>query len=155
MTAIVLLFVTGALFLAAEVMLPGGIAGVLGGCALLAGSVLAFTEFGATTGMVATAAALALVGLMLYLELIWLPKSRVGRDMVVHATISGQSQAPVASREIVGQTATALTTLSPSGLVEIGGRQYEAYCQSGHMPRGTALKVVEVDNFRVIVSELK
>jgi membrane-bound ClpP family serine protease len=61
----------------------------------------------------------------------------------------------VASREIVGQTAKALTTLSPSGFVEIGGRQYEAYCQSGHVPRGTALTVVEVDNFRVIVSELK
>jgi len=73
----------------------------------------------------------------------------------VHATISGQSQPPVASREIVGQPARALTTLSPSGLVEIAGRQYEAYCRSGHAPRGTALTVVEVDNFRVIVSELK
>ena len=33
MTAIVLLFITGALFLAAEIMLPGGIAGVMGGIA--------------------------------------------------------------------------------------------------------------------------
>ena len=104
MTAIVLLFITGALFLAAEIMLPGGIAGVMGGCALLAGSVLAFTEFGATTGMIATAAALVLVGLMLYLELIWLPKSRFGRDMVVQSSIDGQSQPPVASQDIVGQT---------------------------------------------------
>jgi membrane-bound ClpP family serine protease len=155
MTAVVLLFVTGALFLAAEIMLPGGIAGIMGGCALLIGSVLAFTEFGATTGMIATGAALALVGLMLYLELIWLPKTRIGRDMVVNATISGQSQSPVASPEILGRTATALTTLSPSGFVEIAGKQYEAYCQSGHVLRGTALTVVGVDNFRVIVSELK
>lgn len=155
MTAIALLFITGALFLAAEIVLPGGIAGVMGGCALLAGSVLAFTEFGATTGMIATAAALVLVGVMLYLELIWLPKSRFGRDMVVQSSIDGQSQPPVASRDIVGQTGTALTTLSPSGLIEIAGRQYEAYCQTGHVPRGTALTVVGVDTFRVVVSETK
>lgn len=153
MTAIVLLFITGALLLAAEVMLPGAVAGIIGGMALLLGSVLAFMEFGPGVGALATAGALLLLGLMLYAELVWLPRTRLGREMIVGATIGGQSQPPPASDAVIGQTATALTTLAPSGFVSIGGRRYEAFCRSGHAMRGALLTVVGVDNFRVIVSE--
>jgi membrane-bound ClpP family serine protease len=155
MTAIVLLFVTGSLLLAAEVMLPGGIVGIVGGAALLVGSILAYFEFGMTVGSVATIAALLLVGAMLYVELVWLPRTKVGRAMVVDATIGGQSQPPPATAEVIGQVATALTTLAPSGFVEIGGKRYEAYCRSGLVNRGTQLTVVGLDNFRLIVTEIK
>jgi membrane-bound serine protease (ClpP class) len=154
-TAIVLLFVTGVLLLAAEVVLPGAIAGIIGGAALLLGSALAFNEFGATVGSVATCAALVLLGAMLYAELVWLPRSKMGRDMVVTATNDAQSQPPPATSEVIGQKATALTTLAPSGFVAIAGRRYEAFCRSGHAVRGTELQVVGLDNFRLIVSEIK
>ena len=153
MTAIVLLFLAGSLLLAAEVVQPGAIAGVIGGCALAFGSVLAFFEYGPGLGSLATGAALLLLGAMLYAELIWLPRTKLGRAMVVDATVSGQSQPPLASGEVVGQVATALTTLAPSGFVEVAGRRYEAFCRSGLAARGAALKVVGVDNFRLVVSE--
>ena len=155
MTAIVLLFVTGALLLTAEVFLPGAIAGIIGGCALLLGSVLAFTEFGPGIGSLATAAAVLLVGLMLYVEVVWLPRSRLGRGLVVEATIDAQSQPPPASADVIGRPAIALTTLAPSGFIEVGGKRYEAFCRSGLVARGTELKVVGVDNFRLIVSDTK
>lgn len=154
MTAIVLLFLVGTLLLAGEVFLPGGIAGTFGGVALLAGCWLAFTEFGPGIGSLATAAALTLVGIALYLELVWLPRTRVGRDLVVGATIDSQSQPPPATpAEVVGKPAVALTALLPSGYVSVEGRRYEAYCRSGHAIRGASLQVVDVDNFRLIVAE--
>ena len=45
--------------------------------------------------------------------------------------------------------------LKTSGFVDIEGTRYEAYCRSGHAMRGAALTVVDVDNFRVVVSEPK
>ena len=155
MTAIVLLFITGALLLTAEVFLPGAIAGIIGGVLLLVGSTLAFVEFGVGGGVIATLAAFALVGLMLYVELVWLPRTKFGRTMVVEATIDSQSQPPLAGVEVIGQAATALTTLAPSGFVAIAGRRYEAFCRTGHAARGAALTVVGIDNFRLIVSESK
>lgn len=155
MNTILLLFTTGALLLAAEVFLPGGIAGIIGGCALLLGSILAFVDYGAGVGSLATLAALVLVGLMIYVEVVWLPRSRLGRGLVVDATISGQSQPPPASAEVIGQPAIALTTLAPSGFIEVAGKRYEAFCRSGMVARGTTLKVVGLDNFRLIVSENK
>jgi membrane-bound serine protease (ClpP class) len=153
MNAILLLFIIGALLLAAEVFLPGAIAGIIGGCLLVLGSALAFNEYGLGVGAMATSGAVLLLGVMLFIELVWLPRSKLGRDMVVQTTVVGQSQPPLASREVIGQRATALTTLAPSGVVEIAGKRYEAYCRSGHATRGAALTVVDVDNFRLVVSE--
>jgi membrane-bound serine protease (ClpP class) len=155
MTAIVLLFISGALLLAAEVLLPGGVAGVIGGIALALGAVFSYLEFGPGIGSIATLAALALVGLTLYLELIWLPKTKLGRAMVVDAVVGAQSQPPPATNEVIGQPATAVTMLAPTGLVEIAGKRYEAFCQSGLAARGAALTVVGLDNFRVVVTENK
>ncbi|MBL9185962.1 MAG: serine protease [Opitutaceae bacterium] len=155
MTAIILLFVTGTLLLAAEIFLPGGIAGIIGGVALAAGSLLAFVEYGSGVGLIATLGAFVLLGVMLYVELVWLPRSRLGRSLIVQSTVEGVSQPPVAEEAVVGAAATALTPLSPSGFVEIGGRRYEAFCRTGHAARGAELKVVGLDNFRVIVSESK
>jgi membrane-bound ClpP family serine protease len=155
MTAVVLLFITGTLLLAAEVFLPGAIAGILGACALVLGAGLAFSEFGADVGSLATFGALILVGLTFYAELVWLPRSRFGRRLVIQASIDGASQPPLAPAEIIGKTATALTLLMPSGIVAIEGKRYEAFSRSGRAERGAILKVVGVDNFRVIVSESK
>ncbi len=155
MTAIALLFISGALLLAAEVLLPGGIAGVIGGLALAFGAVLSYSQFGPGIGSIATLAALALVGLTLYLELIWLPKTKFGRAMVVDAVVGAQSQPPPASRAVIGKTAMAVTTLAPTGLVEIAGQRYEAFCQSGLAARGATLTVVGLDNFRLVVTENK
>lgn len=154
MNAIIILFLIGALLLAAEVFLPGAIAGILGGLALLVGSILSFGFFGFTGGLIASVAALALVGLMLYIELVVLPKTALGRKMVVEATVDATSQPPVASLEsVVAKPAEALTTLAPSGYVLIEGRRYEAYCRSGHAAKGAALRVIGVDNFRLIVTQ--
>lgn len=153
MNAIILLFVVGAMLLAAEIFLPGGVAGVIGGIALAVGSLLSFREFGLGGGTLASFGALGLVGLMLYLELVVLPKTSFGKRLVVQSTVSATSQPPPAAPEVVGRTAVALTTLAPSGYVEVDGRRYEAFCRSGHVPKGTELRVVGVDNFRITVSQ--
>ena len=154
MNVIILLFVVGALLLAAEVFLPGAIAGIIGAVALLIGSVVSFDQFGFSGGLAASALAIGLVILMLYLELVVLPRTAFGRRLVVQATVDATSQPPVADlAAIANKPAEALTTLAPSGYVLIDGRRYEAFCRSGHVQKGTTLQVVGVDNFRIIVAQ--
>ena len=40
-----------------------------------------------------------------------------------------------------------------AGIVEIDGRRYEAFARHGHSAKGERLDVVDVDNFRLIVSK--
>jgi membrane-bound ClpP family serine protease len=154
MNAIILLFLLGVLLLAGEVFTPGAVLGILGGAAMLAGCVISFQQFGPAGGALATVIALALLGLTLYLELVWLPKSRFGKRLVVQSASDATSQPPLAHPEtVVGKSAEALTTLAPSGYVLVEGKRYEAFCQAGHVPKGATLRVVGLDNFRLIVTK--
>ncbi|MGY8716465.1 MAG: NfeD family protein, partial [Verrucomicrobiia bacterium] len=51
MTLIATLFVVGVILMGFEVFIPGGILGVLAGLAMLAGSALAFFDFGGFGGL--------------------------------------------------------------------------------------------------------
>lgn len=154
MNAVLLLFLAGIVLLAGEIVTPGMVLGILGAVAMFTGCGVAFARFGAAGGGLATVAAFALLGLTLYLELVWLPKTRFGKKMVVQSASDAVSQPPLADAgAVVGKTAAALTTLAPSGYVSVEGRRYEAFCQSGHAAKGATLRVVGLDNFRLIVTK--
>jgi membrane-bound serine protease (ClpP class) len=154
MNAVLLLFLLGVLLLAGEVFTPGAVLGILGGCAMVGGCVISFQQFGAGGGVLATVIACALLALTLYLELVWLPRSRFGKKLIVQSASDAISQPPLADLEaVIGKTAEAVTTLAPSGYVTVDGRRYEAFCQSGHVARGAMLRVTGLDNFRLIVSK--
>jgi membrane-bound ClpP family serine protease len=154
MTLIIALFIVGALLLATEVFVPGGILGILGAVSLVAGVVLAFIEKGVVGGWIAIGAAVVLVVLMLWFEIKVLPKTALGRRLFLSASIDGASQQPLAARDtVVGQEALADTMLAPSGYVVVGGKRYEAYSRSGLIAKGEALRVVGLDNFRLIVQK--
>lgn len=154
MNAVLLLFLIGIVLLAGEIITPGVVLGVLGAVAMFAGCGLAFARFGLASGGLAALAACALLGLTLYLELVWLPKTRFGQKLIVRSASDAVSQPPIADASaVVGKPAEALTTLAPSGYVSVEGRRYEAFCQSGHAPKGAVLRVVGLDNFRLIVTK--
>jgi len=155
MTLIFLLFIVGILLLAADIFVSSFIMAAVGGVALVAGCVVAYQDFGVLAAGLAGVAALVLLGGAIYIELVLLPKTRLGRGLVVESTSGSSSQPPVAApaADVVGKPATADTTLAPSGYVLVEGRRYEAFCRTGHAARGEALKVIGMDNFRLIVTK--
>jgi membrane-bound ClpP family serine protease len=153
MNVVAILFALGIVLLGFEVFVPGAILGILGGLALFAGCVFAFVTMGVGSGLAVTAVALALLGLMLYLEFVVLPKTRWGQRLFLKASISATSQAiPPSATQLIGRPAEAVTTLAPTGYVVVDGQRFEAYSQSGLITKGTALRVVNADNFRLIVA---
>ena len=153
MTMLVLLFAIGILLILAEVIVPGGILGTIGGLMMFAGCVLAFIDYGSLGGLVAVAVALFLGGAALYLEFRYLPKTKIGKRAFLHAEIEGVSAAfGKEALDLVGKSAEAVTLLSPSGYILVDGHRYEAFCQSGQAPVGSFLEIIGADNFRLIVT---
>lgn len=154
MTLIVLLFLLGTVLLVFEVFMPSSILGILGGLAMLGGCILAFTNYGLGGGSLAVLAGLVLLGTALYFEFGLLPKTRLGKRFFLHDAIGATSQPPPAEADaVVGKPCEAATTLAPTGYVLLEGRRYEACSQSGHVAKGTALRVTGVDNFRLTVTK--
>jgi membrane-bound serine protease (ClpP class) len=156
MITVLVLFGLGLLLVAVEILVPGGLLGTFAGLCLLAGVVTAFLQFGIVGGSVATGMALLIGALTLYFEFVLLPKTRLARTFSMAETVAGRSQPEVAERAaVLGREAVAATTLAPGGYVEIDGRRYEAFCQSGHAAAGARLRVVEVDTFRLVVTQIQ
>lgn len=153
MNAVLLLFLTGIVLLVFEVLTPGAVLGILGGIAMAAGCAIAFYQFGPGTGALATAGAVVALGAVLWVELVLLPKTRLGRKLFQHQAIDAKTQPALADATVIGQSAEAVTTLAPSGYVMLGGRRYEAWSQSGYTAKGATVRVVGLDNFRLIVTQ--
>ena len=54
---------------------------------------------------------------------------------------------------VIGKSAEAVTALSPTGYVQIEGRRYEGWSQSGYVPKGATVRIIGLDNFRLIVTQ--
>jgi membrane-bound serine protease (ClpP class) len=84
----------------------------------------------------------------------FLPDSWFFDKLTVRSTVSSTSQPlPAEAAAVVGKPAEAATALAPSGYVMVEGRRYEAFCETGFVEKGVALRVVGVDNFRLIVTK--
>ena len=154
MTIVIVLFVLGVILLALEIVVPGAVLGSIGGMLMLGGVVAAFMNLGTIGGLVATIGALVLLGITFWVEMVWLPRSRVIAHLALGPAIDSVSQPPLAKEsDVIGRDAVALSTLAPTGFVNVDGRRYEASCRSGYAAAGETLKVVGLDAFRLIVTK--
>jgi membrane-bound serine protease (ClpP class) len=145
---IVVVLVIGLLLLFTEVaVVPGfGVAGALGLLALAAGAIAAWTELGPLWGGVAGGVSLVAAGFMLF----WLPKSRLGRKMVLE-----HSQAEAISQEdrsgLVGRRGTTVTPLRPIGRVRFGSDEVDAMTEGEYIDSNQEVEVITVEGPRVVV----
>jgi membrane-bound ClpP family serine protease len=154
MSLLFVYFALGIILLALEVVTPGPLCGIAGCVCMVLGVINAFGLFGPLGGTLAVMLALAALAAVIYLEFVWLPRSRLAKRFTMDTTLQATSQPlPANPEEVVGREAVAETTLAPGGYVRIEDRRYEAYCRSGHVPVGARLKVVGLDNFRLIVEK--
>jgi membrane-bound serine protease (ClpP class) len=157
-----LLFIAGLGLLVAEVFVPGGILGIVGGALVLAGLFLsllgridlmspgdlsnAFTSIG-------TAVVLTFVGILV------LVKSFSQLPMFRRLTLStkqqpGTGHAPIVKSEhdaLIGATGAADSPLRPSGRVTIDGKYHDAVTDGEHIAAGTPIKVIGVSAIRGLV----
>lgn len=145
---IVTVLVLGLILLFAEVaIVPGfGVAGVLGILALGAGAIAAWTELGEFWGGLTIGISLVAAGIML----VWLPKSRAARRMVLE-----HSQAEAASQidrsPLIGRRGVTVTPLRPTGRVRFGSEEVDVVTEGEYIDASREVEVTTVEGPRVVV----
>jgi membrane-bound serine protease (ClpP class) len=145
---IVTVLVIGLILLFTEVaVVPGfGVAGALGLLALAAGAIAAWTELGPFWGGMTGAVSVVVAGIML----IWLPKSRVGRQVVLE-----HSQAQTLSQEdrtgLIGRRGVTVTPLRPIGRVRFGSEEVDVVTEGEYIDSHQEVEVMTVEGARVVV----
>lgn len=153
-SVIIALYLLGLVLIFFELFVPGGLLGLLGAMAIFGSWALVFVHLGFAEGIVAVTVGFLVLFIMLALELKFLPRTKMGQKLFLHRAIDSTSQAPVATSDIIGKECEALTSLGPTGVVMLNKKNYEAVSISGFVERGTRLRVVDFDNFRVRVRKL-
>lgn len=154
MTLILGLIATALVLVFFEVILPGGVLGVMAGLCVILATWLGFNEFGALGGIgIFLGTCLAIV-IMAYLEFKVLAKTKLGKTFLLETTVTGHSNFSAAEDSIIGKEGAALTRLNPSGKVAIEGQSYDACSQDGYIESGQLVSVVAKDNFKLIIKKL-
>jgi membrane-bound ClpP family serine protease len=152
MTTILLLSVIGILAVIAELVLPGGILGVIGAICLLGAVVATFVSYGATAGTMALAAVVALGLLTLRIWMRYFHRLPFTKQLVLNETVGVDEQVP-ARASLVGRTGISLTELMPSGRAEIDGEKFDVMAEGPAIRRGATIIVVETRGPSVMVRE--
>ena len=137
--------------------LPGiGLAGVSGMLALIAVVVM---QLGWGNPRVALYV-IAIVLLVIILGLIWIirsfQKGRLSKSFLVLRDSSDGTSVPevaYAKTDLVGKTGVALTTLRPSGIVEIDGRRIDVTTAGEFIPKGSPVTVLKAEGMHILVNK--
>ncbi|MEO0508346.1 MAG: NfeD family protein [Verrucomicrobiota bacterium] len=136
-----------------EVVLPGGLLGILALVCVLAATWLGAVEYGAFGGASVFVGSVVAVGVLVFVEFKLLANSALGKGFFLKSEVSGHSNQAPAEESIIGKMGTSLTRLNPSGKVAIDGQSYEAHSQDGYIESGQPVTVVSQDNFKLIITK--
>ena len=144
---VVALLVTGYLLTAAEIfVIPGfGIAGIGGFICLGAGCYLAYEHFGPAYG----ALTIVLVMASATAVLLWIPKTRFGRDVVHSSTLADASAAE--TELAAGQIGVTESDLRPAGFARFGELRQSVVTEGEFIAIDSKIVVTQVQGSRIVV----
>ncbi len=152
-STVVILVCLGIFMLALEVILPGGILGICGGLCLVGAIIMTFLiDELDPYGMGARLAIAGFIGAgAITLLVLWM-KNFHRMPFISHYILEAKAgESPRADSELLGLTGIARSDLRPIGTAMIDGKKLEVVSEAGLIPHGSAVVVVKVDGFRVVV----
>jgi membrane-bound ClpP family serine protease len=150
-----ILLALAAVVIALEMFIPSaGLLGVIATILVVSGIVLAFMQSVPAGAVVLLATVMAIPGLLMLLVKVW-PSTPIGRRILLGPQSKDEVLPDDEHRrslpELVGQRGTALTTMLPSGMVQLGGRSYDAVCEGFAVEPKQKIKVIAVRANRLYV----
>lgn len=151
MELFIVLVAGGILLMGIELFVPGGVVGTVGLVCLMAAVGIGFKAFGPEIGWAIAVGIGLLLAVATYLWLKVLPGTRLGRWMTVENDEASFKAGPDHLDTLVGLEGEATTDLRPVGFATLRGKRVDVISDGGMIPRGTMVKVVRVEGFKVLV----
>jgi membrane-bound serine protease (ClpP class) len=146
----IILFALGGALLMAELFVPGGVLGALGGLMVLGGVVTCF--------FVNQWVGVGAMGAMIVLgPLAWagwarvMQRTRLGGGLVLRPGPGEAADEPCPQPVRVGQRGVTVSALRPGGVCEFGDERVPAVAEHGSIPRGAEVRVVACEGGRATV----
>lgn len=140
--------VVGLLLIVLElVFLPGAIVGIAGGIMVIAGIVKAYAELGMVGGNIFLTLSLLVFGITAYFCM----KFRVWSKFSLHDRLEAKVNEGILTGLQVGDVGKTITALRPGGRAEFNHVIYEVFSTGGYCEEGKTVKIINIENSKVIV----
>lgn len=152
MTLPILLTLAGFTLVIAEILFPSlGAFGIASTACIAFADWIAWHDVG--PGFMWVLVAVQIVGVPLIVKFsFWvLPKTPFGKGMILPAPPPEPSGGVEPSAHLLGKSGVALTELRPSGTARIGEERRSVVAEAGSVEPGTAVTVVAVEGYRIVV----
>lgn len=151
-----LLFVFGVILLIAELFLPFGISGILGGIAILGSLYLSGADVTQISISILIALAVAITGMVIIMKFFGKKLRLFNKIVLTDSTSTDRGYVSSVERsELLGQVADTLTPLRPSGTIVIGDERLDAVSEGNFIDRNKKVVIRKVEGSRIVVRELK
>jgi membrane-bound serine protease (ClpP class) len=157
LTYVIMLLLAGILLAFLETILPsGGLLGFLAVVTLIGSVILGFKQ-SPSTGLVILLVVFILVPVLVLLGLKALPKTLVGRKMILAEPTMDKNSADKARIDmeniefLAGKTGLTVTELRPSGIAEIDGKRYSVVSEGEMIGPSIEVLVKYVEGNNIIV----
>ena len=149
-----ILIIAGLFLIGAEIFLPGGVIGFIGGLCLLAAIVVGFVAFGMQGGLLVALLIIILAGVCLVIWVKYFPKTRMGKSLTLSDDGKSFKSASPEFMDLLNKEGVVLSTLRPAGIATIDGKRVDVVADGSWIETGKPIRVTRVEGVRILVREV-
>jgi len=151
---ILVLCIVGLGLVAAEILLPGGILGLLGLFSIAIGVFISFNSNGFWPGLI-TLVTVLLVGLAIVMFMFKkLPEMKMSKGLCLDKALDDKDELSFTMAVQVGDEGVALHLLRPSGTVDFSGARVDVVTSGSPIEANERVKIISIQGARVVVEAI-
>lgn len=151
-----IVFAIGLILIIAELFVPGGIIGIIGGALIIGSLLFAGESFVHMAYSILIAMIIAGLGMVILMKFFGKKLHLFNRLVLKDATTTEEGYVSNTNRvELIGKQGTSITPLRPSGTIVIHNERLDVVTEGSYVDASKTVEVVKVEGSRIVVREIK
>ncbi|MGN7476627.1 NfeD family protein [Solibacillus silvestris] len=148
-------FVIGLILVIAELFVPGGIVGIVGGALIIGSLLFAGESFVHMAYSILIAMLIAGIGMVILMKFFGKKLHMFNRLVLKDATTTEEGYVSNTNRiELIGKTGQSITPLRPSGTVIVAQERLDVVTEGNYVDARKTVEIVKVEGSRIVVREI-
>jgi len=152
----VLVFIIGFALLVAELFVPGGIVGIIGGALMIISLLFAGESVVHMAYSILIAVFIAIIGMVIVMKFFGKNLHVFNKLILRDATTTEEGYVSNVNRiDLLGKIGDSITPLRPAGTIVVGNERIEVVSEGSYIEANRKVEIIQVEGSRIVVRETK
>ncbi|HWK24406.1 MAG TPA: nodulation protein NfeD [Ureibacillus sp.] len=152
----VLVFIIGFALLVAELFVPGGIVGIIGGALMIISLLFAGESVVHMAYSILIAVFIAIIGMVIVMKFFGKNLHVFNKLILRDATTTEEGYVSNVNRiDLLGKIGDSITPLRPAGTIVVGNERIDVVSEGSYIEANRKVEIIQVEGSRIVVRETK